>query len=70
MWLWRDWVIQAFNDNKPYDRFLVEQLGRPLGRVDGLVASPGGAQHLAEVEVRRAERIRVLGRADDRDGLA
>ncbi|MBL9200594.1 MAG: DUF1549 domain-containing protein, partial [Opitutaceae bacterium] len=26
MWLWRDWVIQAFNDNKPYDAFLVEQL--------------------------------------------
>jgi hypothetical protein len=26
LWLWRDWVIQAFNDNKPYDRFLVEQL--------------------------------------------
>ena len=22
MWLWRDWVIQAFNDNMPYDRFL------------------------------------------------
>jgi hypothetical protein len=30
MWLWRDWVIQAFNDNKPYDRFLVEQLAGDL----------------------------------------
>ena len=30
MWLWRDWVIQAFNDNQPYDRFLVEQLAGDL----------------------------------------
>ncbi len=30
MWLWRDWVIQAFNDNKPYDRFLIEQLAGDL----------------------------------------
>lgn len=30
MWLWRDWVIQAFNDNKPYDRFLVEQIAGDL----------------------------------------
>ena len=25
-WLWRDYVIHAFNTNKPFDRFLVEQL--------------------------------------------
>jgi len=30
MWLWRDWVIQAFNDNKPYDEFTVEQLAGDL----------------------------------------
>ena len=30
VWLWRDWVIQAFNDNKPYDRFLIEQLAGDL----------------------------------------
>ncbi|MCA8963295.1 MAG: DUF1553 domain-containing protein [Planctomycetes bacterium] len=29
-WLWRDWVIGAFNDNMPYDRFLVEQLAGDL----------------------------------------
>lgn len=23
---WRDWVIMAFNENKPYDEFLIEQL--------------------------------------------
>ncbi|MFT6178809.1 MAG: hypothetical protein ACJAQT_003281 [Akkermansiaceae bacterium] len=26
IWRYRDYVIQSFNDNKPYDRFLVEQL--------------------------------------------
>lgn len=30
LWLWRDWVIQAFNDNKPYDRFLLEQIAGDL----------------------------------------
>src|SRR5213594_2382081 len=30
MWLWRDWVIRAFNDNKPYDEFTVEQLAGDL----------------------------------------
>lgn len=27
MWPWRDWVIRAFNDNMPFDRFTVEQVG-------------------------------------------
>ncbi|HSH17309.1 MAG TPA: DUF1549 domain-containing protein, partial [Verrucomicrobiae bacterium] len=30
MWLWRDWVIKSFNQNKPYDLFTVEQLAGDL----------------------------------------
>ncbi|MCA9085949.1 MAG: DUF1553 domain-containing protein, partial [Planctomycetaceae bacterium] len=30
VWPWRDWVIQAFNSNMPYDRFLTEQLAGDL----------------------------------------
>ncbi len=26
MWRWRDWVIDAFNRNEPYDQFTVEQI--------------------------------------------
>ncbi len=26
MWRWRDWVIDAFNDNKRYDQFVLEQI--------------------------------------------
>lgn len=30
MWPWRDWVIAAFNDNKPYSEFLTEQIAGDL----------------------------------------
>ncbi len=30
MWRWRDWVIDAFNVNLPYDRFITEQLAGDL----------------------------------------
>ncbi|MDA0991689.1 MAG: DUF1549 domain-containing protein, partial [Verrucomicrobia bacterium] len=30
MWVWRDWVIHAFMQNKPYDEFLLEQLAGDL----------------------------------------
>ncbi|MEM7369564.1 MAG: DUF1553 domain-containing protein [Bacteroidota bacterium] len=30
VWQWRDWVINAFNDNMPYDQFLIWQIAGDL----------------------------------------
>lgn len=41
MWRWRDWVIGAFNQNMPFDRFVTEQLAGDL------LPNPTDAQRLA-----------------------
>ncbi|QDV68497.1 Planctomycete cytochrome C [Rosistilla carotiformis] len=41
MWLWRDWVIQAYNDNMPYDQFVIEQLAGDL------LPNASDGQHIA-----------------------
>ncbi|MFI4859199.1 MAG: PSD1 and planctomycete cytochrome C domain-containing protein [Phycisphaerales bacterium JB063] len=30
MWPWRDWVVKAYNENKPIDQFFIEQLAGDL----------------------------------------
>ena len=44
-WRYRDWVIDAFNADKPYDRFLTEQLAGDLLPADS--PSQRDARHIA-----------------------
>jgi hypothetical protein len=41
IWQYRDWVIRAFNDDKPYDKFLTEQLAGDM------LPEPGDAEFIA-----------------------
>ena len=42
-WVWRDWVIDAYNSNKPFDKFTIEQLAGDLlpGATDQQVLATG-----------------------------
>jgi len=75
-WLWRDWVIQAFNDNLPYDRFLVEQLAgdllpdpTPAQRIatgfqrNNMVTHEGGTIPEENLANYNADRVKTLGEA-------
>jgi hypothetical protein len=48
MWRWRDWVIEAFNSNMPFDQFTIEQIAGdmiPNARLDQIIASGFNRNH-------------------------
>ena len=74
MWLWRDWVIQSFNDNLPYDQFLVHQLAGdliPSANVamkiatgfqrNNMVTHEGGTIPEENLTNYNADRVKTLG---------
>ena len=76
MWRWRDWVIDAFNANMPYNRFLTEQLAGdllPNPTLSQRIATGFGRNHvinseggIIEEEYRVeyvTDRVRTLGMA-------
>src|SRR5262245_33121107 len=76
MWLWRDWVIQAFNSNMPYDQFLLEQIAgdllpgaTPSQKIatgfqrNNMVTHEGGTIPEENLTNYNVDRIKTLGEA-------
>lgn len=76
MWLWRDWVIHAFNSNMPYNQFLVEQLAGDLlpnpspsqliatgFQRNNMVTHEGGTIPDENLTNYNADRVKTLGEA-------
>ena len=76
MWLWRDWVINAFNQNMPYDQFLVEQLAGDLlpestaaqkiasgFQRNNMVTHEGGTIPEENLTNYNVDRVKTLGEA-------
>lgn len=75
MWRYRDWVIQSFNSDKPYDRFVKEQIAADELYPGDVSALPGlGYLRLFEDEFNQAHirlrRQELLNDITDNTSLA
>ena len=75
-WPYRDYVIRAFNEDKPYSRFVKEQLAGDYfypGTTDGIVAlgfiAAGPFDFVGQIELREGTLDKTITRNLDRDDM-
>ena len=75
-WPYRDYVIRALNEDRPYDRFVKEQLAGDMffpGTIDGIAAlgflAAGPWDYVGQVEVREGTLEKKRVRNIDRDDM-
>jgi hypothetical protein len=75
-WPYRDYVIRAFNDDKPYTRFVEEQVAGDLldpGTADGIIATgflvAGPFDYVGQIEVADGTLAKAITRNLDRDDV-
>ncbi len=75
-WPYRDYVIASFNNDKPYDRFVAEQLAGDVlspGDPQALVATgfiaAGPWDFVGHVELREGTADKDIARSNDRDDM-
>ncbi len=75
-WPYRDYVIRVFNDDKPYSRFLEEQVAGDVlypGTADGIIATgfiaAGPFDFVGQIEVAEGTMSKAITRNLDRDDM-
>ncbi|MBI85156.1 MAG: hypothetical protein CMJ81_18330 [Planctomycetaceae bacterium] len=72
-WAWRDWVIQAINNDMPYDQFIIEQIAGDLlpNRTQGQLVATGFLRNgmINEEGAILPEQFRMEGLFDHMDCL-
>ena len=69
MWRWRDWVIEAYNSNKPFNEFTIEQLAGdllPNATLDQKIATGFNRNHRYNSEAGLVVEEFLLENAVDR----
>ncbi len=75
-WPYRDWVIRAFNEDKPYARFVEEQLAgdvlipdSPAGVIATGFIAAGPWDYVGHAELREGTKDKKIARLLDRDDM-
>jgi mono/diheme cytochrome c family protein len=66
-WHYRDWVIRAFNEDKPYDQFITEQLAGDAHGEDAATGFLVAGPH--DIVKGKDKQLGLIQRQDELDGI-